>query len=68
MRYEYVTDEILYINSRLWGAIDLLQLYQIIHPEMTLDLTNEEEKSEKELVQTLMVCFSVGFVSLINLT
>ena len=35
---------------------------------MTLDLTNEEEKSEKELVQILMVCFSVGFVSLINLT
>ena len=38
----------------LWEAIDLLQLYQIIHPEMTLDLTNEEEKSEKELVQILM--------------
>jgi hypothetical protein len=44
------------------------QLYQIIHPEMTLDLTNEEEKSEKELVQILMVCFSGGFVSLIHLT
>jgi len=52
----------------LWGAIDLLQLYQIIHPEMTLDLTNLEEMSEKELVQILMVCFSVGFVSLVNLT
>ena len=47
MRYEYVTDEILYINSRLWGAIDLLQLYQTIHPEMTLDLTNKKYEGTK---------------------